>query len=215
MDQVISSYPCVPFGELNYCYKHGIMYQRDMNSSVEYGEDYFEHYVNIESTDIANKLNEGRTALTEKHCKTLLDIGIGSGEFIRSSSLKVFGFDINPCGIDWLEERSLFVDPYMEFPEVDGVTFWDSLEHIPEPHTLLSIVPVGVFIFVSLPIFTDLTWIRKSKHYKPNEHYYYFTSSGIISWLTDCGFQFIEMSDVETKAGRQDILTFVFQKIAY
>lgn len=212
MDQIIKNYPSIPFGELNYCHEHGIMYQRDMTTSVDYGESYFEHYVKIENSDIANKLNKGRTEITEKYCQTLLDIGIGSGEFIRASKLKVYGFDINPVGIQWLKEKELYLDPYASPPQVDGFTFWDSLEHIPEPHKILALVPQGKYIFVSMPIFVDLLWVRKSKHYKPNEHYYYFTGSGMVKWLTDSGFEIVEVSDLETRAGREDILTFVFKK---
>jgi len=212
MDSVIKQYACVPFGELNYCFREGIMYQRDMTGSVEYNDAYFQHYLQIENSDIAKKLNAGRTAITDKYCKSLLDIGIGSGEFIRASKLKVLGFDINPRGVEWLKERSLFADPYVEFPDVDGLTFWDSLEHIPEPHKLLDLVPHNKFIFVSMPIFTDLVWIRKSKHYKPNEHYYYFTTDGMIQWMWGHGFVLQELDDSETRAGREDILTFVFKK---
>lgn len=212
MDQIIKSYPFVPFGELNYCHQHGIMYQRDMTTSVEYGEKYFEHYVKCENSVIAQKLNEGRTAITEKYCKTVLDIGIGSGEFIKSSKLLVYGFDINPVGVQWLEEKGLFLDPYKTPQNVDGFTFWDSLEHIPEPHKILELVGREKYIFVSMPIFTDLLWVRKSKHYKPNEHYYYFTSGGMVKWLTDSGFEVVEVADFETRAGREDILTFVFRK---
>lgn len=212
MDRIIMTYPHAAFGELNYCFKHGILYQRDMNASVEYGESYFQHYVEIENSEIAQKLNKGRTGLTEKYCQSVLDIGIGSGEFIKSSNIKVLGYDINPLGVKWLKDRDLFFNPYEEDIEADGVTFWDSLEHIPQPDHLLDRIKKNTFVFISMPIFTDLVWIRKSKHYKPNEHYYYFTADGMVNWMLDHGFDVVEVSDFETVAGRENILTFVFNK---
>jgi hypothetical protein len=183
-----------------------------MAVSVEYDNHYIENYFRLENTDIAKKLNAGRTAITEKHCLKLLDIGIGSGEFIKSSGLLTYGFDVNPIAIRWLKEAGIYKDPYAEMPQVDGLTFWDSIEHIPNPGALLSLMKSGCLAFISLPIFTDLTRLKKSKHYKPGEHLYYFTSNGIIKYMTDSGFSLIEMSDFETRAGREDILSFVFRK---
>jgi hypothetical protein len=212
MDKIIEGYMSVPFGELNYCYKNDIMYQRDMHISIEYDKHYFAKYVSHENSEIARKLNQGRTSITEKYCLKILDIGIGSGEFIKKSNIFTYGYDINPVAIKWLMERQIYVDPYTNMPEVDGLTFWDSLEHIPNPGQLLSLIPSGKYVFISLPIFNDLLKVRSSKHYKPNEHYYYFTANGMIGWMKDSGFDLLEMSDFETRAGREDILTFVFKK---
>ena len=54
--------------------------------------------------------------------------------------------------------------------------------------------------------------IKNSKHYRPNEHYYYFTSYGLINYMKDSDFDLIKLDDFETKAGREEILTFVFVK---
>lgn len=212
MDIVIGSYPFVPFDELNYCHEVGIMYQRDMTASVEYDKKYFETYVRLEKTDIAKKLNAGRTSITEKYCSKILDIGIGSGEFIKESGILVYGYDINPVAIRWLREAGLYKDPYAEMPDVDGLSFWDTMEHIPSPSTLLSKFRPGMYAFIALPIFADLTKVKRNKHYKPNEHYYYYTTHGMVRFMNDSGFSIIEMSDQESSAGREDILTFVFRK---
>lgn len=212
MDPVIGTYTFVPFDELNYCIDHGIMYQRDMSMSVAYDKDYFERYVRYSKGEIATPLNEGRCAVTAKYCDSLLDIGVGSGEFIMASGLRVFGFDINPVGVRWLRQEGLYRDPYAEMPAVGGLTFWDAIEHIPEPSKLLSLMRPGMYAFISIPIFSDLTRLKRSKHYKPNEHYYYYTVGGMVCFMVDNGFVLVEMSDQETRAGREDILTFVFRK---
>lgn len=213
MDSIIGHYQSVPFGELNYCWKQGILYQRDMTASVAYDESYFQHYVELEDGEIANKLNKGRVGLSHKYCDCIIDMGIGSGEFIKKSTAKMYGFDINPVGVSWLKERDIWADPYEFLPyDVDGITLWDTLEHIPKPTDLMQLVRPGMYVFISLPIVGDLMKIRQSKHYKPNEHYYYYSVQGMVCYMNDAGFDFVEISDHETLSGRQDILAFAFRK---
>lgn len=193
-------------------YFDGMAIQKDKTNIIEYDKDYFHKYVGYEGSPISVLLNESRVYITEKYCKgPLLDIGIGSGEFIKSSKLKVYGFDINPLGVRWLKSRDLFLDPYEEVSDVCGWTFWDSLEHFPEPQDILTRIQPGQYAFISIPIFENILEIKEWKHYRPNEHFYYFTTSGLIQYMTDCGFDFLEYNDEEIKAGRQDILTFVFR----
>lgn len=209
MDKIISNLDYVEFGELNYVYDN-IMYQRDTDASVPYDKDYFQKYVSYENTNISVKLNSFRTEITQKYCKSILDIGIGSGEFVKKSKIKTFGYDINPYGINWLKENSKFVNPYEDnLDQIEGVCFWDSLEHIPEPSNLLEKL-VGKYVFISIPIFDNLLEVRKNKHYRPNEHYYYYTALGLISYMGLMGFNLKEISDREIQAGREGIYTFVF-----
>jgi hypothetical protein len=213
MDEIIGKYPHVPFGELNYVFKYGILYQRDMTISVSYDEGYFQHYVELEDSEIAIKLNKGRVALSHKYCDCLLDIGIGSGEFIMKSTAKMYGFDINPVGVVWLKNRYLWADPYDNIPaDVEGITLWDTMEHIPEPTKLMKQVRSGMYVFISLPIVENLMKVRQSKHFKENEHYYYWSVPGMIAYMNDVGFDFVEISDHETTVGRENILSFVFIK---
>lgn len=212
MDSIIKQYSFAMFDELCWCKTEGIMYQNDMTQSVDYGVAYYERYVTLKASEIANKLNLCRTSITQKYCKSILDIGIGSGEFIKSSKLKTYGFDINPIAITWLESQGLFKNPYESMPEVDGLSFWDSLEHIPNPNALLSLMRSGQYAFIALPIFEDLEKVKQSKHYKPNEHYYYFSKDGMIKYMQDSNFTLIEITDDESQAGRDGILTFVFLK---
>jgi hypothetical protein len=214
MDPIIKSYPGVPIEDLMYCYQHGVAYQRDMSVSVAYDKDYYEKYIGYEGTEIADRLNECRIGLTEQYCDTILDIGVGSGEFIKRSKIKVFGFDINPYAIDWLHKERLFVDPYVSVPDkIQGISLWDTLEHIPNPNKLLNSLRSGCYAFISIPIFDDLSSIKKNKHYRPNEHYYYFTEKGLVGYMEDNYFDCIDISDCETRAGREDVLSFVFRRL--
>jgi hypothetical protein len=214
MDSIIENYPFRNFGEdLNFCYEHGIMYQSNMSKIVDYDVAYFENYVHREDSEIAQKLNVARTTLSEKYCECVVDVGVGSGEFIKKSRIKAFGYDINPVGVKWLKDQGLFVDIYLSVPdEVQGFTLWDTLEHIPNPQSFFKCMRSGDFLFVSLPIFHELEKVRESKHYKPNEHLYYFEPKGLKSFLNDSGFDFVESNNDEIVAGREGIGSFVFFK---
>lgn len=214
MDATIKKYRVIQMDkEINYCDK--VAYQRDMTKSVPYTKDYWDKYVKMEGTTIAQGINLARTQITEKYCEhTILDVGIGSGEFIKSSNLKAYGFDINPFGVQWLKDNDIFLDPYTgEIPdEIEGITMWDTMEHMPNPESLLSRVNEGKYVFISIPIFEDILQIRKSKHFRPNEHYYYFTAPGLTNYMKDIGFDLVESNDHEILCGREAIMTFVFVK---
>lgn len=213
MDPVISSYEFVKFMDnLNYCKDHGIVYQNN-DQSIDYGKEYFENYVQREGTDIAKRLNRFRTELTERYCKVVLDIGIGSGEFIKSSSIKAYGYDVNPYGVEFLKERNIFVDPYKNIPsDVKGFCFWDTMEHIAEPSKLIEKFKAGSYLFISLPIFNDFEKLKASKHFKPKEHLIYFSEKGLEKFLIDCNCRVLETSNAETNIGREGVLTFTAKK---
>ena len=213
MDPIISKYEYCKLEELNWCKKECIAYQRDMSKSVKYDDNYYQKYVNYEDTDISKKINKVRKNITEKYCSSILDIGIGSGEFIKNSRIKAYGFDINKKAIEWLNDLNLFLDPYKEMPKVDGLSFWDSIEHMPNPNSLLSLFAPDQYAFISIPTFADFSNIQNNKHYRPDEHYYYFTIGGMIRYMKDSNFELIEFNDFETQAGREDITTFVFKKL--
>ncbi len=207
-------YEFIQDNDLNICYKKGLAYQNDMKQSISYDNNYFEHYVVLEDTEISKRINAVRTSITEKHVKCLIDVGIGSGEFIKKSQCKTYGFDINQKGITWLKERNKFVDIYNEAipKDVQGWTFWDCLEHVPEHSKIFNLLQKDQYLFLSLPYFENLDKIRESKHYKPNEHYYYFTQHGLIDYMKDCGFELVEYNCNETKAGRSNIIACCFKK---
>lgn len=215
MDRIISSYPGTPGGDgLVYCEAEGVAYQADTSRSVEYGKDYFDKYVRYEGTEIARRLNDFRTAFSASYCDVILDVGVGSGEFIKESgSRKVYGFDINPYAMEWLKRRGLFIDPYEGVPGfVDGLTFWDALEHIPDPGDLLGRLRQGAFVLVSIPIFKNLSDVNGSKHLRRDEHYVYFREDGLARYMADLGFTLLETRDDETAAGREGILSFCFRR---
>ncbi len=210
MDKYIAAYPFIEDDDLNFCIEYGVAYQRDMTKLIEYGEKYFNNYVSLKGSQIANQLNMGRKFFVKKYFQgEVLDVGIGSGEFIQSRP-DTFGYDVNQHAINWLLANGKYRDDFSEF---SAFTFWDVIEHIPEPENYFRNMLAGSFLFTSIPTFQDLLKVRQSKHYKPGEHLYYFTMAGFVQYMAKHGFENIGLSTFENQAGRQGITSFAFRKI--
>lgn len=196
--------------------KMGIAYQTDRDVSREYGDDYFDLLNKYENEIIGLVVNKKRADLVKEFCPngTVLDIGAGAGSFIKTLENKAYGYDIMEKSIKWLKDRGLYLDINDGIPEdIGAITFWDSLEHIPEPTILLLRMHPGTLVFVSIPIIKDMLRLKSWKHFRPNEHYWYFTEKGFIDWMAKHGFALVDdVRDFEIKAGREDIYTFVFKK---
>ena len=52
----------------------------------------------------------------------------------------------------------------------------------------------------------------KSKHFRPKEHYWYFTRQGFIDYMKQFKFKLFEIRNDEIAIGREDIVTFVFKR---
>jgi hypothetical protein len=109
----------------------------------------------------------------------------------------------------WLKDRHLYRDP-REQP-VHGLTFWDVIEHIPNPEAMLE--NARRFVFVSLPVVPgDGPPPAGWKHLRRDEHCWYFTRRGFIEWVEAHGFECVEHNTMESLLGRDDIGTFVFRR---
>lgn len=218
MDRIIADYNYNKKGKLNYCYDDGVAYQIDMTKSVDYDQSYFKKYLNYEKNEISHNLNSARRDAVKTWMKNLpiLDIGIGCGTFIKYmqeiDKSNVYGYDINHTAVEWLKNNGIFYDPYNSDKIRKCLTFWDSLEHISRPSDILDKVEVGMFVFVSIPIFDTLEEIKHNKHYRPDEHYYYFTKAGFLKWMIELNFKLIRFYDFETANGRESIETFLLEK---
>lgn len=191
------------YPELGYGY-----YPVELNG--QYGKEYFEKYHSYRSSPIAEALMKARADLVSKYCGEALvvDIGIGSGHFIEIRKGATYGYDVNPLGIRWLLDRNLWFDPFVKSP--DAATCWDSLEHMLRPD--LFVDRVSKFVFTSIPVFADEWHVLRSKHFKPNEHCWYWTRDGFIRWMQARGFSCLEENQMESALGREDIGTFVFKR---
>jgi 2-polyprenyl-3-methyl-5-hydroxy-6-metoxy-1,4-benzoquinol methylase len=213
MDRLIKRWEAAGDRDLMLCGAHGVAYQRDMSSHIAYEEDYFKRVESYDGTEISKAVNAGRCAMLSRHLSpsaSVLDWGAGSGAFVRDALAAGFpakGYDVNPFALLRLEARGWFSqDPGL----FDAVTLWDTIEHMEEPEIVFRSVRKGTYLFASIPVFEDLAHIRESRHYRPREHFYYWTMRGFVEWMSLYGFRFVEFSGHETDAGRESIGAFAF-----
>ena len=173
-----------------------------------YDRAYFERYQRQANTDIGRALMQSRVDFVARHYDGFLcDVGIGSGAFISLRG-NACGYDVCPVAIEWLKKRNLLLDPY-RIP-MPAISLWDVLEHIPDFWRLLR--NVEQWLFVSMPIFTDARHALRSKHFRPDEHCWYYSRDGLVQMMRCLGFHLVEENDSETKLGREDIGSFAFKK---
>lgn len=184
-----------------------------------YNDAYWDRYRKWDWTVVGDQLNAARVGMVTRHTKAaheiVCDVGIGGGRFVTEiakalPSATVRGFDVNPAAVTWLSDTGFFIDPYAG--PVASATFWDSLEHIHEPGPLLA--NVRKFAFVSIPIFKDAEHIKASKHFRKDEHVWYFTRAGFIWFMRQHGFSLLEVNTMEQECEREDIESFAFERVA-
>jgi len=197
---------------LTWWLQHGIGYYPVEAGHAPYDQDYFDSFDRNAQTELGRALMQARFNFVEQHYRgTLIDVGIGSGAFVELRNRRgrsTYGYDVNPAGLAWLEQRMLLVDPHLV--AFDAVTLWDVIEHIPALQSLLA--NVREWVFLSLPIFRDAEHALRSKHFKPDEHCWYFTRDGLVFAMKLCGFALVSESNVETELGREDIGAFAFRR---
>lgn len=193
----------------------GVGFLEVQNAGV-YDDEYFRRYRAMSQTPMAIALNGFRAGLVRLHCCrahsiSLLDVGIGDGAFLRALEsdpwIRRFGADVNPAGISYLEEHGQLGSLEETY---DVVTFWDSLEHIRDPRWALR--AAAKVAIVSIPIFNDVAHVLASRHYRPDEHYWYFTRAGFCAFADREGFDVVDVLATETALGRDGIETFVLNR---
>ncbi len=176
-----------------------------------YTSDYFDRYAEQAETPIGQAIMDARVAVVQRFGeRCLLDVGIGSGAFLDAwwdAGGEGEGDDVNPAGVAWLDGRGKRRRLQSGH---DVVTFWDVLEHIRRPEEALA--HVKRIAFVSIPIFRDAAHVLTSKHFRPTEHFWYFTRRGFIAFAESCGFKVVYAGADETLLGREDIETFVLER---
>ncbi len=202
MDRVESSLIWMP--------EHGMGFYPVQSGHV-YNDGYFDRYREQAATPIGKRLMKFRTELVNDYTDGLVvDIGIGCGAFIEKRGEPTMGFDIMPKAVQWLRDRGLFWEPDTS-DEPPAMTFWDSMEHIAKPSQIVN--QCANLMFVSMPIYRDADHVLRSKHFRRDEHYWYFTEDGFAKWIDLHGFKVEEVNDGESQIGREDILTFVCRRM--
>jgi hypothetical protein len=175
-----------------------------------YDVNYFKKYQTYSDTPMGRELVAKRIAFVKKfYSGPLVDVGIGCGDFVARRPEPTYGFDVNPVGVAWLEDHKKYLNPRED--GIGAASFWDSLEHVIDPENIMK--NIVEWVFCSLPIFDNLEHILKSKHFKTDEHCWYWTRRGFIEWMRKyMGFEFIGQDSFEKELGREDIYTFAFKR---
>ena len=176
----------------------------------EYDEAYYRKYVEYSKTPMGERITLARIAFIDRwHNGKLLDVGVGSGQFVQARK-DTFGYDINPASVRMLKEINRYVD--INDAVFPAYSFFDSFEHIKEHTFLLNSMYPKTKVFFSIPIFRDISHALRSKHFRIDEHYWYFTTQGLLKYMSEHGFACLDVENFEIQAGREDIWSFVFEK---
>lgn len=182
------------------------------NTEQVYDKAYWDKYQALKDTPMGKQLTKARIDLVKKYVTNpsdVIDIGIGNGQFVEEYGC--WGTDVNPHAIEWLKS----VGKYSEYNEDYGhkwFTYWDVFEHLSDELIADMIAHNHEGIIMSMPIYESFNHCTESKHLRPTEHCLYFTVHGLIHFMDERGYDFIEYGTEETKIGREDIGSFVFKK---
>lgn len=179
---------------------------RTPDAAFPYDEAYYSKQRARENTEVGRLLVRHRAKFVGNTGPSIVDIGIGAGLFTQVCECQ--GFDVNPLACLWLREKGKWHDIYKE--SIDTACFWDSLEHILTPEAMLANVRSEAFI--STPIYASCEHALRSRHYKPNEHIWYFTEPGLIQWMEKQGFYLLERNCDEERYGREGVGSYRFSR---
>jgi len=181
----------------------------DEDAKETYVDSYFDKFEQYETTAMGQEITRKRIEFVDSiHDGKVVDVGIGSGHFIKNRP-DTWGYDVSDYGKKFLKERNLFHNPYLVHPQ--AITCWDSFEHIRNCWALVT--SVTKYVFMSVPITGSGDGVLFSKHFKPKEHYWYFTRVGLIECFRQMGFKLISSGWFETECGRESIGTYAFERV--
>jgi hypothetical protein len=191
----------------------------NVDTTSIYDDGYFDKYQSYEGTRIAERLTVFRENLVYSYVDTedCLEIGVGSGLFVRESGC--MGNDIMPKAIDHLKSIGKYYDVNTKSRKFKAVCFWDSIEHVPSVTDITNMLDhAEEYVFMSVPVMdhsltSNLHKLVEWKHFRPNEHVWYFSIRGVIRFMEMAGFDVIEVSREEEDIGREDVATFVFKRV--
>lgn len=215
---------------LSLCTSCTHVFQTDLKVTMEYNKNYIDTSYNptqhpiqemafLRAGYVLSKLDRKDTDEFEKDPINVLDIGYGSGVFLKAvaklARVAIYGLDIHK------HDRGIKEVDFKTKIKFDIVTFFDSLEHFPNFDEIFKLD--AKMMLVSLPkrpetfFESPTTW----KHYKPGEHLHYFSNQSLATLMKCYGYEFDSESDLEdTLRGKcnhggqiqQNISTSVYRK---
>lgn len=131
------------------------------------------------------------------------------------------------CGPIPLDKKKLngYYDPFVpEFSyfDIDKYKFantlliFDVLEHLIDLRNILRSIPFKQLIttipIVPDEIFKDFSKLKTWKHYKPDEHIWYFTKLGFEEMIESCGWYIFEMTENCECPPRSDVFSYCLRR---
>lgn len=159
----------------------------------------------------------------------ILDVGCAAGYFLmvmKKLGWHVYGVDISSYMSNIAKKRFGLKNIYnsklekVNFRDIrfDVITFWDTIEHLPDPLKELNIARKilkedGLLVIETQNINNILYKIlgKKWHHFKPKEHLYHFSPKTIKILLEKSGFSIIKRKS--SLAGRYVSWGFILEKM--
>jgi SAM-dependent methyltransferase len=144
---------------------------------------------------------------------SVLDVGCGLGFFLRALDSKRWDrHGLEPMPVPYREAARALGSNRMHNADLisaklppgkfDAITFWDSLEHLPNPRAILQeagrLLRPGGIILIGLPNFGGY----QARHFGEDwfglslpHHFYHYTRATLTKLLESCGFRVRTMED--------------------
>lgn len=121
--------------------------------------------------------------------RVVLDIGYGNGNFLDTMRLygcDCFGYDISGYPLNHGSKEIQWND--LKIKQFDIITFWDSLEHMPDLDFLAALRTAFIAVTVPWMPFNNgdfASW----KHRRPGEHLWHFTPLTLAAMMKHYGYK--------------------------
>jgi hypothetical protein len=147
----------------------------------------------------------------------ILDVGYGNGGFLSRAAKIVegcYGYDIGPA---YPLPAKIKLVHSVTNAYYDLVTFFNSLEHIPDIDFVKNLQCQHVAITVPWCHYFSDDWFKDWKHRKPNEHIWHFNDESLTRFMSSQGYGVLHTSNAEDclrgePLGYPNYLTAIFKK---
>lgn len=128
--------------------------------------------------------------------RSIIDIGYGNGDFLEACTSLIphcYGFDVSdyppPQGAKRVK------DPFSV--ETTVAVMYDSLEHFDDIYTIRNLKSDYLVVTVPNCHYPSDAWFEAWKHRKPDEHIWHFSSESLSNFLSEIGYQVLQITNVE------------------